>query len=274
MTVAFHDTGFPACPAFLGVTLEVTARDGKAAIEQGFLGRHSHGRYALREGLWNLLEVFRAEDVKATFFTDPDDALRYPEMPEAIVEAGHELALLAPAGLCDPRHPERLARLEEQLDRLREVTGAPVTGWRAADGRLSDALMQRLPRLGFTYDSSFYDDDRPYVFDAGGGAVLAELPVFEFLTDTVLHGAKHPLALVERIWGEELNALHEAGGYLPLSLSCRADFGSGRMSRARAVGAWVAKARRKPGVGFRTAAEIAAAAVETCVPEPIPAIVD
>lgn len=271
MSLAFQTT---RRPALLGVSLEVTAEDGPAATEQGLLGRHSHGRYALREGLWHLLEVFEAEAVTATFFVDPADALAHPELPEAIVSAGHELAVLAPRGVTDQAHPERLEELETHVDRLREATGAPITGWRAADGRLTESLMRRLPELGFAYDSSFYDDDLPYVFDVGGGAVLAELPVFEFLTDTVLHRAKHPLRLVERVWDEELSAMYDAEGYLSLSLSCRADFGSGRLSRANAVGRWIAKARRKPGVAFMTGGEIAAMTVAAVAPEPIPAIND
>lgn len=271
MNVTAFPESLPPCPAFLGVTLEVTAQDKAAATEQGFLGRHSHGRYALREGLWTLLDVFAAEGVQVTFFADPGDALLYPQMTDAIVGAGHELALLGSPGLAGAG-AEGLEALAAQLGTLRDRTGTPITGFRAGDGRLSAALMLALSGLGIAYDSSFYDDDRPYVFDTGDGRAMAELPVYEFLSDAELNRARHPLRMVEQVWDEELCAMYDAGAYLSLSLSCRADTGSGRMSRARAVGRWIAKARRKPGVDFLTGSHIAQATIATCTAEPTPGL--
>ncbi len=239
------------CPVVVSVNVDVDTVDAEAAGEAGLFGRYSYGRYGAREGLWRLLNVLRDAGVKATFFVGLDDALRHPALIEAIAGDGHELAAQgvtvptdAPLAAADPAPVSRAAA------QWHAIAGAPLRGWRAANGLLSLDTLRQLAALGLTYDSSFEDDDRPYVFSDGDGCRLAELPVFGTLSDAPFYAAKHGPARVRKVWDEECDALYDAGGYIHLTLHSRGDSGSARAVRAAVVADLLDRLARRPGVKF------------------------
>src|SRR3546814_2488540 len=61
---------------------------------------------------------------------------------------------------------------------LRQTLGKPVHGWRSPSGHKSDLTMRVLKSLGYLYDSSDKDYDRPYRirFGAAENDTLIELP--------------------------------------------------------------------------------------------------
>lgn len=258
------------CPVTVSVNLDVETFDARSAGAAGLFGRYSYGRYSAREGLWRLLNLFNEHAIRATFFVSADDAGRHGGLLEAVLNGGHEVA--AQGEPIDERKPlsARLEILEKSRNVVASVTGRAPTGWRSSNGLLTRETLLELSQLGYTYDSSFQDDDHPYVFDCGNGRKLAELPVFDYLTDSTFYSGRHTPHRVRTVWFEEFEAMRAAGSYLHLVLHSRGDIGSGRAVRARVVADFLAYISKQPGVRFYRCDEIAALYASQRAAEPIP----
>jgi len=103
-----------------------------------------------------LLECFAAEGVQTTFFILGEIAAWYPELVKKVAAAGHEIAC---HGLlhCDMSGYSRAdfrRDLGQAKDRLEQLTGQPVTGFRAPNLVVQPWLADVLRESGFLYDSS------------------------------------------------------------------------------------------------------------------------
>lgn len=259
------------CPVVVSVNIDAESQDAPAAGEAGLLGRYSYGRYGTREGIWRLLRVLRDHSVPATMFLDAGDAARHPKLVAAIRDEGHEIAAQGIAVAdASPKGPADRDGLARDKEALAAAAGVEPSGWRATNGLVTADTLQTLVALGYRYDSSFQDDDVPYVFDVGG-ARLAELPVFDYLTDATFYRGRHGPDRVRKAWMEEFDALYGAGGYIHLTLHSRGDSGSARAVRAHLVGDFLSYVASRPGVRFYRAGELAEALVAGGAPaEPVP----
>ena len=262
----------PTNPLVVTVNVEVESHDALAAGGAGLFGRYSYGRYGAREGVWRLIETFRVEGVEATFFVDADDAERHPHIVEAILAGGHEVAHLGPHDIEAVTDEVVLRqRLTETREKLANVAGQPILGWRSAAGVMSVPTLPILAELGYLYDSSFQDDDHPYLFGDTGGAALVELPTFKYLTDGTFYHVRRTDETVRKTWTEEFAAMHAEGSYIALTISSRGDFGSGRALRTRIVGDWINRATRTPGIEVIRCDKLAERCKATgFAPEPFP----
>jgi hypothetical protein len=161
-------------------------------------------------------------------------------------------------------------RLGSTRQTLASVMGVPPKGWRAAAGVMTAETLPLLAELGFAYDSSFQDDDHPYLFANPGGTRLAELPTFKYLTDTTFYSVRQPDATVRTAWFEELRAMYDERSYLALTVSSRGDIGSGRALRARIVRDWIHHAAAMPGVNFLSCRELVELKARDLTAEPFP----
>lgn len=235
-------------------------------------GRYSYGRYGAQEGVYRLLDAFERYGVTATFFIPGWDALRYPDVMEAISSAGHEVAGRGYANenfaLLEPDAQRDVLEQSEQA--FLEVFGHKPEGWRgpsALPGANDPGQRLQIPgslvspdtrsilnERGYRYDSSYCDDDMPYLV---GGTNLVELPVHPSSGDRVYYD-KHRLPdVVASAWIEDLSAMHEAGGLFNLTLSPRGDWGSGRKVRISAVERVLQAIRETPGLWVGTCCDIA-----------------
>jgi polysaccharide deacetylase family protein (PEP-CTERM system associated) len=108
-----------------------------------------------------LLELLDRRGVQATFFVLGWVAERAPELIREVAAAGHEIA-------CHGYHHHRLgyldpARLDADLGKamplLRELSGAPIEGYRAPSFSLTKQTMWAVPvleRHGLRWDSSVF----------------------------------------------------------------------------------------------------------------------
>ena len=180
------------CCVMIGVNLDAESVDLLEARADNLYGRFSYGRYGMRIGVWRLLDVLQAHALRATFFVPGLDAENHGEVIEAIQKNGHEIGARGYAfenhSKLGEREKETLARAHQSL--TRSCGSAPV-GWRAPFGLLSMATFDHLAELGYLYDSSFQDDDYPYVVQCAAGGKLVELPQFQFLDDAPLYEARH-----------------------------------------------------------------------------------
>jgi peptidoglycan/xylan/chitin deacetylase (PgdA/CDA1 family) len=259
-------------PVFFSVNFDAEAYDLKSTSEDRLFGRFSYGRYGVRAGLPRLLAMLERRGIRATVFTTASDATRHPDAMRAIRDAGHEIGCrgmdLAHLPLLKEKERDAIAKSRELIA---GIVGKAPGGFRAPGGELSSQTLQHLAELGFTYDSSFQDDDHPYVFALSGKA-LAEIPTVHALDDSLPFSARHTHARVVKIWREEFDALHREGCLVPLTVHLRGDLGFTRAARIAALEELLAYMASRPGVRFMTGAELAAQALASAPREPDPVV--
>jgi peptidoglycan-N-acetylglucosamine deacetylase len=192
--------------------------DGLAGLEcrqggpwEGRLTTRSEHQFVWRglERLLTVLERFRA---RATFYVPGVTIEQEPAVFRELVAAGHEIAhhgyrhLPTPSldrqGECD--------ELERGLQALADI-GVRPGGYRSPGWELTPRTLELLGEMGFAWDSSLMDDDRPYRL-AGG---LVELPVHWSLDDVPYHlRHAHPDEILA-VWTAEHD---HAGGHLTYTL--------------------------------------------------------
>ncbi len=185
--------------------------------------------YRVEANTDRLLELFSERDVKATFFTLGWVAERSPELIRRIQKAGHEIASHGYSHqLVYNQKPDVFrdeTRKSKQL--LEDITGEPITGYRAASYSITAQSRWALDILceeGFTWDSSIFPvhHDRygmpgtphePYRLGAPGGGTLIEFP----LSTCPLGSYRLPIA---------------GGGYFRLYPYWLSRWGLGKINRA------------------------------------------
>ena len=246
------------CAVVVTVNFDAESVDLHETKRENLYGKYSYGRYGMRAGVWRLLDVLRGQGIKATFFVPALDAENNPAAVDAIVTDGHEIGARGYAFEDHSRlGSQERATLERAHRALTKITGTAPVGWRAPFGLLTRETFGHLAGLGYLYDSSFQDDDFPYVVQCAGGGQIVELPTFEALTDATFYNPRHSHSRVLKIWQEEFDAMYSAGHCVNLTLHPRGDYGSGRAVRARIVDEFLTYAARRPGVYFATCRELA-----------------
>lgn len=265
-------TGDTRCVVFVSVNFDAEAFDLKSTTEDRLYGRFSYGRYGVRAGLPRLLKLLERRAIAATAFVTASDANRHPDAIRALRDAGHEIASRG----ADLTHLSALKKkehdaLREGRDALARIAGEAPRGFRAPGGELGPHSLALLAQLGFAYDSSFHDDDHPYVIAPTASTRLAELPTVPSLDDSFVFSARHTHARVMKIWREEFDALYRENCLVPLTLHLRGDVGSTRAARIAALEELLAYMGSRPGVRFMTGAQIAAMTLDSGAPaEPDP----
>jgi peptidoglycan/xylan/chitin deacetylase (PgdA/CDA1 family) len=147
------------------------------------LGVMSHQAYGPRVGVPRILELLREYELPATFFVPGLTADRWPDAVTRILEAGHEVAHHSYAHVApvDQTADEERRDLELGLEALARH-GVTPEGYRCPGWEPSYRTPPLLAEHGLRYDSSLFDDDRPYVLETDAGD-LVELPVSWELDD-------------------------------------------------------------------------------------------
>lgn len=255
------------CAVFVSVNFDAEAHDLKSTTEDRLFGRFSYGRYGVRAGLPRLLGMLGRRGIAATTFVTASDALRHPDAIRALRDGGHEIASRGPdlAPVTDLGEGERDALLRAR-DALGKITGAAPKGFRAPGGELGPRTLPLLAELGFTYDSSFQDDDHPYLIAPTPSSRIAELPTVSALDDSLVFSARHTHARVIKIWREEFDALYKENCLVPFTLHLRGDVGSTRAARIAALEELLTDVGSRPGVRFMTGAELAHMTLASGIP--------
>lgn len=248
------------CGLAVTINLDAESVDLHEARPENLFGRFSYGRYGMRAGIWRLLDVLRAHAVRATFFVPALDAENNGAAIEAILKDGHEIGA---RGYAFEDHAKLGAAERETLERahsvLTRITGTAPVGWRAPFGTLSWQTFGHLAALGYQYDSSFQDDDLPYVVEAAPGRALVELPTSQGLDDSTTYAPRHSHVRTLKTWKEEFDAAYSEGLLVNLTLHPRGDYGSGRAIRAQVVGEFLTYVLRHPRMYVATCREMASA---------------
>jgi peptidoglycan/xylan/chitin deacetylase (PgdA/CDA1 family) len=228
------------------------------------LGVISHQRYGPQVGVPRVLELLAEYGLPATFFVPGMTADRHPDAVGRILEAGHEVghhsyAHVAPI---DQTEAEERRDLELAFAALARHDVVP-TGYRCPGWEPAFRTPALLVEYGICYDSSLFDDDRPYVLETGNGE-LVELPVSWELDDweqyaylprpDVGSGLENPAKVLD-LWTRTLDAYrrHEA----LFVLTCH-PFLSGRPARIETLRGLVEHALAAGDVEFLSCRDAAA----------------
>ena len=220
-------------------------------------------QYGPRVAMPRILALFREFAIKQTFFIPSWCMERYPDVVEATLADGHELAH---HGYLH-EHPNELSRDQEAywlrrgIAVLERMTGSRPAGFRAPSYRFSENTLDLLVEEGFRYDASLFGDEVPYRLSNGQGAVL-ELPSHMALDDwphymvnrdfgymMPIKAPSHAMA----VFREEFDAAWRHGG---LWIAVWHPFLSGRLARMDAVAELLAYMTDRGGVWFATLRDI------------------
>lgn len=140
------------------------------------------GDAILRRCVPRFLELFAARGIRATFFVvgaelDGPAGRAARSVLREVVAAGHELGNHSYSHYYDLARRDRGTvsdEIERAHERISEVAGRPVIGFRAPGYDLSPAMVDEIMRLGYQYDSSVFPAPGYY---AAKAAVMAGMAV-------------------------------------------------------------------------------------------------
>lgn len=256
---SFHWPNGAQCAVSVTVDFDGESVEQSEFPNQPLWGRNSFGRYGAQLGVYRLLEVLERYRTRATFYIPGWDAERYPEAMEQIVAAQHEVAGhgYAHEDFSQLSPDEQARTLERSEATFVRVFGHGPAGWRAPNGLMSEGTRALLAERGYRYDSSYCDDDYPYLAPDAVGHRLVELPVFSGSGDRMYYERRRSPEVVAAAWQEEFDAIYGVGGLFALCIHPRGDYGSGRGVRIRAVETILQTIRERPRVWVATCDEIA-----------------
>ena len=133
---------------------------GAAAFDDRHLSMESIYEYGSRAGVWRILNEFERRGLPLTVFGVAMALERHPELAQAFVELGHEVACHGWRWIHYQTIPER-EHLQRAMEIFQRLYGAQPEGWYT--GRDSPNTRRLLlDQGGFTYDSDYYGDDLPF----------------------------------------------------------------------------------------------------------------
>lgn len=221
----------------------------------------SQGVYDLKVGVPRVLEMLDRVGIKATFFVPGWIIERYPDPIREIVRFGHEIAhhgyLHEDCSRLSEDEERRILRLGIQC--IERFTGRRPKGFRLIP---SNRTFRLLEEFGFLYDSVLMDDDLPYrLIVDGKKSNVIELPVSFSFNDTsyflYTFGLSKPILApreVELIYRDEFDELYKEGKFCMFMLHPQV---IGRPSRLRMLERVIRYMKRRKGVWFATAEEVA-----------------
>ena len=149
--------GDPASEQFLSEII------GAAAYEARHLTMESVYEYGSRAGVWRILREFEQRGLPLTVFGVAMALQRHPDVTQAFVDLGHEIACHGWRWIHYQNMDEATERehMRIALDAIRTLTGQPALGWYT--GRDSPNTRRLLVEQGgLVYDSDYYGDDLPF----------------------------------------------------------------------------------------------------------------
>jgi peptidoglycan/xylan/chitin deacetylase (PgdA/CDA1 family) len=221
-------------------------------------------RYGPQVGVPRIIESWRRLEVRQTFFVPAWCAETYPEAVEAMVAAGHEVALHSYIHELsyDFSREEEHYWLKRSAESLARVSGTRARGWRAPMYSFSRHSAELLAREGFVYDSSLMGDDVPYFLETEAGR-LVEMPSHWGSDDYPQYAhtpeidyavpVKAPTEAV-RNYRDEFEAHYAHGG---LWIAIWHPFLTGRLTRWHHIEKFLDEIRARDDVWFAPLGEIA-----------------
>ena len=222
----------------------------------------SHGTYAAKVAIPEILAILRDAGIRATFFVPGWTADNHPAVVASILEAGHEIGHHGYLHFWpEPDKPrEEEEEIERGLEALHRNFGIRPLGYRCPAGETTHRLVGLLAKYGMIYDSSFMDDIHPYVHRLDGrDSGVVELPWHWSLDDVpyTVYSLRGQRAIqtnehIRTIWSDEFREYYQRGALFDLIMHPQA---IGRPSRLRLFADFLRFVASFPGVWFATAGD-------------------
>ncbi|ENF8747252.1 allantoinase PuuE [Vibrio fluvialis] len=119
--------------------------------------------YGSRAGVWRILNEFKKRELPLTIFGIATALQRNPEVTQAFIEDGHEIACHGLKWIHYQNMPIEQERqhMHQALDLIESLTGKRPIGWYT--GRDSPNTRELVAEQdGLLYDSDYYGDDLPF----------------------------------------------------------------------------------------------------------------
>jgi allantoinase len=136
---------------------------GAAVYPARHLSMESIYEYGSRAGVWRILREFEKRQLPLTVFGVSMALARHPELTQAFVDLGHEIACHGLRWIHYQNVDESVERehMEQAVAIIQKLTGRAPQGWYT--GRDSPNTRRLvLDHGGFLYDSDYYGDDLPF----------------------------------------------------------------------------------------------------------------
>ncbi len=136
---------------------------GAASYPDRHLSMESIYEYGSRAGVWRILREFEKRRLPLTIFGISMALARNPDVTQAFVDLGHEIACHGLRWIHYQNIDEKTERehLEQGVKIIKELTGNAPLGWYT--GRDSPNTRRLVvDHGGFAYDADYYGDDLPF----------------------------------------------------------------------------------------------------------------
>ncbi len=148
-------------------------------------------QYGGKEGIWRLLRVMAAHEIKATVFCNALTAELYPDAVQAVIRAGHDIAAHGYSQdqyLLDMSPEQQRASIRKCLDILERIGGRRPDGWATQVYSWNDATAEALAAEGVKWHADALDTSLPRRQRTASGMLVA-LPWCEFVDNRVLRAS-------------------------------------------------------------------------------------
>ena len=216
--------------------------------------------YGFKAGVGRLMDVLDKHGVKATAMVSGLAAELWPDSVRAVKARGHEIAThqwdqsVTPP-LYKSRDEER-AFLQKSMAAIQRVTGERPTGYFSPGPRATENTLEVIADEGFVWTGDYQDCDIPYLIDVNGRKMVSVGFVRPAYTDNDLT----PLGLAGglRQLIDAFDATYEESARHPMKFAYGVHTHiSGGPGMARLLDRFLGHVKRRRGVWFCTAMEMA-----------------
>lgn len=227
------------------------------------LGMESMYEYGSRVGIWRVLEILDAAEVKSTFYACAVAFEQNPAVAKAAVAGGHEICSHGYRWeeVFRLTEDEERAHIKLAIDSFTRTCGKRPLGWYCRYGPSTRTRRLIVEEGGFLYDSDAYNDDSPYFVNVDGKRHLV-VPYTPDINDFCFWNSPGFIQADDfsKYLKESFDVLHAEAANFPRMMSVGLHPRIiGRPGRIRGLRAFIDHAQQSGDVWFATREEIARA---------------
>lgn len=188
-------------PLAISVTVMLDGWTGDSAPGIGPMGNplqagvldlqaRSWADYGPKEGAWRILDVLRANEVRAVWYVSGIIAELYAPLVRAIAEEGHVVACHGWAQNILPAYQtveQEVLDLRRCVKTLTAASGQRQSGWLSPRCTPSPRTTQLLLKAGFLWQADTFNSDLPYLLKTADGGALVAMPFTTEVNDLPLY---------------------------------------------------------------------------------------
>jgi peptidoglycan/xylan/chitin deacetylase (PgdA/CDA1 family) len=138
-------------------------------VDSPNLSMESHFGYGTRAGYWRIMRVLDKYGVPCTANCCAEALALSPWLPRDLLDRGHEISCHGYrwASHLYMSEDEERASIARAVETIEAACGLRPVGWHTRCPHTENTRRLLIEEGGFLYDSDAYDDDLPYLVDAG-----------------------------------------------------------------------------------------------------------